>query len=57
MLTKREFLGEEFYLLMKRDFDALREERKKLKGRPDAYELLKLEMNKKFEAFYKPWVT
>lgn len=56
-MTNREFLGEDFFLLMKRDYDALREERKKIKGKPDAYALINLDMNKKFEAFYKRWVT
>lgn len=56
-MTKREFLGEEFYLLMKQDYEALRAEANARKGKPDPYGMLVIKMNKLFEAYYKPWVT
>lgn len=56
-MTKREFLGDEFYLLMKQDYDRLRTERKTQHGKPDQYAMLESQMNKQFENFYKKWVT
>lgn len=56
-MTKREFLGDEFYLLMKQDYDKLRTERKAQNGKPDQYQLAQSQLNKLFESFYKKRVT
>lgn len=56
-MTKREFLGDELYLLMKQDYDALRAERNSRKGKPDQYDMVLIRLSKIFEAYYKPWVT
>lgn len=52
-LPWRELLGEQHYLLMLRDYEAIRQRRKALHGKPDQYERLLMALDKQFEQFYK----
>ncbi len=52
-LSWREFLGEEAYLANLRDYEAIRTYRKSLKGKPDKYDRILMDLNKQFESFYK----
>lgn len=52
-MTNRELLGEEHYLLMLQDFEAIRARRNARKGKPDQYERVLIEMDKMFEQHYK----
>jgi hypothetical protein len=53
ILPWREWLGEEHYLLMLRDYEAIRARRKALHGKPDDYERARMALDKVFEQFYK----
>ena len=53
MLTKRDFHGEPFYVGMTQAYEQIRQRRKALKGKPDQYQRVELELDKAFETFYK----
>lgn len=54
ILSKRDAYGEELYLLMLRDFEEIRQRRNNApKGKPDQYDRIQLDLDKKFESFYK----
>lgn len=53
MLTKRDFHGEEHYIRMAQQYEAIRQRRKALKGKPNQYQRIELELDKIFETFYK----
>jgi hypothetical protein len=52
MLNAREFLGDEFWKSCKTDYDLLMAYRKTLKGKPDDFQRLTLDLNKIFIDFY-----
>lgn len=49
----RWLIGEEHYLSMLRDFEAIRSKRKNFKGKPDDAERALINLDKQFERFYK----
>ena len=53
MLTKRDFHGEPFYIFMARAYEQIRQRRKSLKGKPDQYQRVELELDKVFESLYR----
>lgn len=56
VLPWRELLGEEHYLLMLRDYEAIRQRRRAFRGKPDAYERVLIALDKQFEQFYKQFL-
>lgn len=56
MMTNRDSLGEEHYRLIQRDYEAIRVRRKAMKGKPDAYDRLLLDLDKLFETYYKKFL-
>jgi hypothetical protein len=55
-ISNREFFDPLFYKFMLQDFEAIRAARKKLKGRPDAEQMVILDCERQFEAFYKKFL-
>ena len=53
MMTSRDFLGDDFYLSCLKDYEGLRSFRHSIKGKPDMYEQIVLDMNKGWERFYR----
>ena len=53
MLTKRDFHGESAYVFMMQAYEQIRQRRKALKGKPDQYQRVDLELDKVFESFYR----
>lgn len=53
-MTPRDFFGEEFYLWALQDYQQMREFRNAVsKRRPSEAEILELQINKPWEAFYR----
>lgn len=55
-MTNRELLGEDHYLLILRDFELIRARRNARKGKPDAYDMLQIQLDKMFEQHYRPFL-
>lgn len=55
-MTNRELLGEEHYKLILVDYEQIRVRLKSFKGKPDQYDRLIIQMDKMFEAHYKPFL-
>ena len=53
MLLKRDFHGQLAYNIMLQAYEQIRLRRKSLKGKPDQYQRVELELDKVFETFYK----
>ena len=56
VLPSRELLGEDHYLLILRDYEAIRARRNARKGKPDQYERVLIELDKLFEKHYKEFL-
>jgi hypothetical protein len=52
----RYWLGEEHYLVMLRDYEAIRARRNAFQGKPDQYDRALMALDKQFEQFYKCFV-
>lgn len=53
ILSTKDFLTEPVYNAWKLDFDKLMAYRKSIKGKPDAYQMAEIELNKVFIDFYR----
>lgn len=49
----RTLLGEEHYLLMLRDYEAIRSRRRNFRGKPDSLDSVLIDLDRQFERFYK----
>lgn len=52
-MTKRDFHGEDFYKFMIHEYEVIRVRRKSLKGKPNQYDLVEIQLDRIFESFYK----
>lgn len=52
MLTARDYYGDEEWKRMKQDYDELMAHRKSLKGKPDVYDKMIIDMNRHWIDFY-----
>lgn len=52
-LPQRELLGDEHYLLMLRNYEAIRSRARRRRGKPDDYARAQIALDKLFEQFYK----
>jgi len=52
-MKNRDFFDETFYKKMLVEYEAIRVRRKSLKGKPDEYQRVELDLDKLFESFYK----
>lgn len=54
-MTKREFLGEEFYRTSVQEYEKMRAFRNRVSGQrpPETGDVVKLRLNRPFESFYR----
>jgi len=55
-IKNREFFDDDFYKKMLMDYEDIRHRRKNMKGKPDVYDRIILDMDKMFESFYKKFL-